>query len=806
MNTEQYTIDRLEKMLRGELANRLNTVDPENASMDILYRAVVLVTKEIIYEQRKKFWAYNLSVGTKQVFYLSMEFLLGRSLRNCLFNMGLVENMESALSRIGVRLEPLYEMEPDAGLGNGGLGRLAACYMDALAHEKYLATGYCILYEFGMFQQKIIDGWQTEWPDQWLPGGDVWLTARPGYEVEVKFGGELEESWEDGHHILIHKNYSSIMALGYDLTIPGYNSNGISLLRVWRAHTPSGMDMDSFNRGDYSTAFQNRAISEAISKVLYPNDNHAEGKNLRLRQQYFLCAASIADICRRHLELYGSLDNFAEKNAIHINDTHPALAIPEMMRFLLDDCGYSWDLAWNIVNKTFAYTNHTVMSEAMEQWDVSLMRTLLPRIYSIIQEINRRFCDELYQELHLNQQAVSRMSIISDHKVKMANLAVVGSHCVNGVSGLHSQILKDDVFNDFYKVTPDKFTNVTNGIASRRWLMQANPDLTKVIAGAIGNDFKDDMQQLSKLNDFKGNKAFLDKIAKAKHKNKIRFSKYITDKTGLKLDPDSIFDVQVKRLHEYKRQQLNTLDIIATYQYLKDNPNADFTPRTYIFGAKAAPGYYLAKQIIKLICTLGDTIEKDPIIRQKMRVVFLEEYNVTLSELLMPASDISQQISLAGTEASGTGNMKLMLNGAITLGTLDGANVEINNAVGSDNIIIFGMNADEVDQRKSAGYDPASYYHSNPVIRRAVDGLMHDFGSTNFPDLYNMFKTTDQYLTLADFDSYRNARHLSEELYNDKYKWLDMSLRNIAQSGIFCADRAVNEYAKHIWGIDKASM
>jgi starch phosphorylase len=794
-------------MLRDTLSHRLGCSDPLLASDELLYQAVVLVLNSIMLKQRKKFWARNLSMGKKQVYYLSMEFLLGRSLRNSLFNMGLIEEMETALNKLDSvqkrSLEHLYPLEPDAGLGNGGLGRLAACYLDALAHEEYLATGYCILYEFGIFKQSILDGWQYEEPDNWLPGGEVWLTSKPSYEVEVKFGGNIEETWENGHHVLQHKNHSSVRALAYDINLPGYNSDGISLLRVWRAKAQSGMDMDAFNQGDYTTAFQQKAASEAISKVLYPNDNHIEGKTLRLRQQYFLCAASISDICRRHLSNYGTLDNFAEKNAIHINDTHPTLAIPELMRFLVDDCGYPWGQAWDIVYKTFAYTNHTVMAEALERWDESLLKNLLPRIYMIICEINRRFCAHLFEDLHLNQDAVSRMSIVFGHQIRMANLAVVGSHCVNGVSALHSQILRDDVFKDFYSVFPEKFTNVTNGIASRRWLMQANPSLTGLIADSIGKHFGADMMNLQKLNDFADDAAFLDKLAASKRENKERFCRYVERKTGVLLNPDSIFDVQVKRLHEYKRQQMNALDILATYQYLRDNPNAEFTPRTYIFGAKAAPGYYIAKQVIKLICSLADKIESDPVIREKMRVVFLEEYNVTLSELLMPASDISEQISLAGYEASGTGNMKLMLNGAVTLGTMDGANVEIYEAVGADNIIIFGLTAEEVEQKKRNGYDPMHFYRSNPVIRQAVEALNSNLLGQSFPELYQLLKTSDPYLTLADFDAYRAARARSEELYNERYGWLKMSLKNIAESGVFCADRSVNEYARGIWGLEK---
>jgi len=798
-----YNTETLLQLIKDKMTYRLAIADPYAASDELYYQAIVMVVNDILYEKRKKFWAGNLSAGKKQVYYLSMEFLLGRSLKNSLYNLGINEAMEEALANFDVRLERLYDREPDAGLGNGGLGRLAACYLDGLATEDYLATGYCILYEFGIFKQRIIDGWQSELPDQWLPGGEVWLTAKPGYEVEVRFGGQMVESWEDGYHVVEHKNYQTVMAIPYDINIPGYHTDGTSMLRVWRAKNVSGMDMESFNRGDYSGAFQQTSIGEAISKVLYPNDNHHEGKMLRLRQQYFLCAASIADICRRHLSVYGTLANFSQKNAIHINDTHPTLAIPEMMRFLLDDCGFGWDAAWEIVTGTFAYTNHTVMREAMECWDEGMMRALLPRIHAIICEINNRFCLDLFEDKRVNQFTVSQMAIVGDHQVRMAHLAIVGSHSVNGVSGLHSQILKDDVFRDFYNVLPGRFTNVTNGIASRRWLIQSNPSLTKLIAESIGPDFDENLASLTMLNDFAGDKGFLDKLAASKRENKERFCKYMQQKIGVTLDPDSIFDVQVKRLHEYKRQQMNALEIISTYCYLRDHPKVNVTPRTYIFGAKAAPGYFMAKQIIKLICTLSKTIEADPVMCKKMRVVFLEEYNVTLSEILMPASEISEQISLAGTEASGTGNMKLMLNGAITLGTLDGANVEIRGQVGDDNILIFGMTAEEVDERRAHGYYPSKYYNESPVIKQAVDMLLSGFGDDSFPDIHGNLISSDYYMALADFDSYKEIRDKSVKLYEDKYTWLRMSLRNIAQSGFFCADRAVSEYAQNIWNLSK---
>jgi len=799
-----YTKAELSHLLRDKLTKHMGVGDLTAAPDKIFYQACVRVINDIMFAKRKEFWADNLSGGKKQVYYLSMEFLLGRSLRNSLHNMQIVEQMRQALAEdFEVRLDDLYELEPDAGLGNGGLGRLAACYLDAAANEKYLCTGYCILYEFGIFKQQIINGWQRELPDNWLPGGETWLAPKPNYQVEVRFGGELREHWEAGKHLVQHHGYSTVLAVPYDIHVPGYGGQGVSLLRVWRAKNIAGMDMDYFNRGDYAGAFRQAIYGEAISKQLYPNDNHYEGKVLRLRQQYFLCAASIADICRRHMSVYGTFDNFAEKNAIHINDTHPTMAIPEMMRFLLDDCGYDWVPAWSIVKNTFAYTNHTVMKEAMEVWDAEMLKKLVPRIYSIITEINRRHCLSLL-EIHMqNQEQVTSMAILKHDKIHMANLAVVGSHSVNGVSKLHSQILKADVFNDFYNVFPAKFTNVTNGIASRRWLMQANPSLTDLIKDAIGEDFADDFRNIQKLRKFEDDAAFLDRMAASRKANKIKFCELILRRQSVKLDPDSIFDVQVKRLHEYKRQQLNALEIIATYQRLKENPSADFHPRTYIFGAKAAPGYFMAKQIIKLICSLADLIEKDPAVNKKMKVLFVEDYNVSKMEELLPASDISQQISLAGTEASGTGNMKLMLNGAITLGTMDGANVEIREAVGDENIFIFGMNAAQVEVLRAGGYHPSQYYARNPVIKRAVGALLKDFGADGFHDLFNMLTSSDYYMTLADFEDYQKARMLSGKLYQDKYRWQKMALRNIAESAAFCADRSISEYAENIWGLKR---
>ena len=799
-------MDRFSKAeLKAEIEKNLMllfSVEPEQASDDQFYKATSLMVRNILTEKQKNFSAYTHSNGNKEVYYLSMEFLMGRSLKNSLYNLEIVGLVSAALDEMGVKLENLYEYEPDPGLGNGGLGRLAACYLDGLASQDYTATGYCILYEYGIFKQKIIDGWQTELPDYWLPGGEIWLTPNPDQAIDVHFGGEVEEFWDYGYHHINYKNYNTVKAVPYDMPVSGYQSEGVSNLRLWKA-VSAGIDMDSFNRGDYLSALRQNSMTEVISKVLYPNDSHMEGKLLRLRQQYFLAAASVGDIINHHMATYGTLDNLADKIAIHINDTHPTLAIPELMRILLDECGYTWERAWELTQGVFAYTNHTVMSEALEIWNEDMFKNLLPRIYQIICEINRRFCLELEQKYNQPPYAVSSMSIVQNRGIKMANLCVVGSHSVNGVSKLHSQIIKDDLFHLFYGVWPEKFTNVTNGIASRRWLLQANPRLTKFISARIGEDYLKDFSQLSQLKRFAEDPDTLKELAQVKRENKLSFAGFVQKQYGITLDPESIFDAQVKRLHEYKRQHLNALHILHLMKKLRDNPNLDLTPRTFIFGAKAAPGYYLAKQIIRLICVLQKEIENDPLLRQKLRIVYLEDYRVTLSELLTPACDVSEQISLAGTEASGTGNMKLMLGGAITLGTYDGANVEIHEQVGDENIVIFGMRTEEVNAMRQRGYAPGEYYQKDPLIRDLIDTLYAGISGNKFPEIADSLKNTDPYMVLADFRAYIEAQEKIQQLYRQPDVWHRMSLMNIAGSGVFCADRAVEEYAQRIWRLTK---
>jgi len=791
------------KMIKEKFLEKLElqfNVKPDEASNTQIYQALSSIIVDVLKKKRQKYVNRVHSDGKKQIYYLSMEFLMGRSLKTSLYNLEIAKDIEKMLKDYDIKIDHIFDCEPDAGLGNGGLGRLAACYLDALATQNFPAMGYSICYEYGIFKQKLEDGWQTELPDNWLPGGQVWLDARPELAIPVHFEGELHEYWDNQYHHLSHVNYSTVNAIPYDMYVSGHDSESVSVLRLWAAKAPS-FDMSMFNQGDYEKALGQNAAANAISKVLYPNDNHLEGKSLRLRQQYFMCAASVGDIVNNHMSVYGTLDNLHEKVAIHINDTHPTLAVPELMRILLDDCGYSWDKAWHIVTNTFAYTNHTVMAEALEKWDVNLVKRIIPRIFSIIVEINNRYCAGLMERNGGDSAKTTRMSIIKDNQIHMATLCVVASHSINGVSKLHSEIIKQSVFNDEYTDTPRKFKNVTNGIAYRRWLYQSNPGLTKLLDDKIGPKFLHDGSELKKLCVFENDNAVLEKLMKIKKENKERFAKYVKKQSGFAIDTDSIFDVQVKRLHEYKRQHLNVMNILADYEYLLQNPDADFTPKTYIFAAKAAPGYYLAKQIIKLIWAISEEIRKNPKISKKLSVYFLEDYSVSLSELLMPSADVSEQISLAGTEASGTGCMKLMLNGAITLGTLDGANIEIKDAAGEENIVIFGMKTEEVNDLKRRGYNPTSYYESNPVIKNAIDRMYHGINGCNFNDVANSLKDMDPYMVLADFDSYRNAQKFVTECYNDKKKWAKMSLNNIAGAGIFAADRAVSEYAKDIWGL-----
>ena len=794
----KYTKREFEKLLKDKLMSECN-VTLDTASADQIYRCLAMITRQIMSDRQKQFQSKVLGEGKKQVYYLCMEFLMGRSLRTSLFNLGLNEVAESVLADADIKIDTIYDQEPDAGLGNGGLGRLAACYLDGMATDCIPGTGYSILYEYGIFKQKIVDGWQQETADNWLPGGQVWIKSHPDQAQEIRFDGQAIETWEGAFHHVKYENYNSVIAVPNDMYVAGYGSNGVSKLRLWQAKAPS-FDMSSFNAGNYNTAISRSASAELISKILYPNDNHTEGKILRLRQQYFFSAASIADILQNHLNQYGTLDNLADKVAIQLNDTHPTVAIPEMMRILLDECSYEWDAAFDICRKVFAYTNHTVMSEALEKWNADIFRNTLPRIWQIVCEMDRRCRADLAKAFPGDQGKIDYMAIIGDNQVRTANICAYTCHAINGVSKLHSEIIKDSVFHDYFLYKPQAFKNVTNGIAYRRWLLCSNPGLTHLLEETIGDGFKTDASELKKLEKFVDDKTVQAAAAKVKRENKANFANYLQKATGQVIDPDSIFDCQVKRMHEYKRQHLNALNIAAEYLYLKNNPNAEFTPKTYIFGAKAAPGYYMAKQMIRMICKLGKLIDEDPAVRGKLRIVYLEDYCVSLSERLMPASEVSEQISLAGTEASGTGNMKFMLNGAITLGTLDGANVEIADAAGHENEIIFGMLTPEVNALKGMGYHPNAFINGDNTAMAVLDFLEKGWNGENFNEVTSNLRNSDPYMVMADFKDYRRAQHDLQELYRDKQKWNHMSLKNISNAGIFSADRSIMDYARDIWG------
>ena len=794
----KLTKKEFEKILKDKVVSECG-VTLDVASAEQIYRCMAMIVRQIMSDRQKQFQAKTLGEGKKQVYYLCMEFLMGRSLRTSLFNLGLNEVAEQVLADADIKIDTIYEQEPDAGLGNGGLGRLAACYLDGMATDCIPGTGYSILYEYGIFKQKIVDGWQQETADNWLPGGQVWIKSHPDQAQEIRFDGQAIETWEGGFHHVKYENYNSVIAVPNDMYVAGYGTQGVSKLRLWQAKAPS-FDMSSFNAGNYNTAISQSASAELISKILYPNDNHTEGKILRLRQQYFFSAASVADILGNHLNQYGTLENLPDKIAIQLNDTHPTIAIPEMMRILLDECSYEWDAAFDICRKVFAYTNHTVMSEALEKWNVDIFRSTLPRIWQIVQEMDRRCRADLEKAFPGDQGKINYMAIIGDNQVRMANICAYTCHSINGVSKLHSEIIKDSVFHDYFLYKPKAFKNVTNGIAYRRWLLAANPGLTKLLEDSIGPGFKQDASELKKFEKFADDSAMLDKLAAVKRANKVNFANYLEKVTGQVIDPDSIFDCQVKRMHEYKRQHLNALNIAAQYLYLKENPNADFIPKTYIFGAKAAPGYYMAKQMIRMICKLGKLIDNDPAVKDKLRIVYLEDYCVSLSERLMPASEVSEQISLAGTEASGTGNMKFMLNGAITLGTLDGANVEIADAAGKDNEIIFGMLTPEVNALKGMGYHPQAFISDDNVAMAVLDMLEKGWNGENFSEVTNNLRNSDPYMVLADFKDYRRAQHTVQELYKQKQTWNRMSLMNISNAGIFSADRSIMDYARDIWG------
>lgn len=782
-------------------------VSPEEASNAQMYKAVILTVRDALTSKRSVFRHTVKKEKKKRVYYLCMEFLIGKSLRNNLMNLGIDNEYREVLKSMGFDLDELYDIERDPGLGNGGLGRLAACFMDSLTTLDYPATGFSLCYEYGLFKQKIVDGSQVEMPDVWMPSGESWLVPRNDKTFTVRFGGKVSERWENNHLNIIHTDYEEVQAVPYDMMISGRDSFAVNNLRLWRAHDMTNFNMNLFTQGQYMQAVQENTNAETLTKLLYPSDEHMEGKILRLSQQYFLVSASLQNIVADHLSVYGTLSNFAEKNSIHINDTHPALCIPELMRIFMDVYSFSWESAWSVVTKTVSYTNHTVLPEALECWNEDIFRLRLPRIYGIVCEINRRFCADLWNMYPGDWDRISRMSIMANGQVRMANLSVLGSHKTNGVSELHSEILKKTVFHDFYTAFPERFTNVTNGIAHRRWLCYSNPELAGLLNSTIGDGYIKNPEELSKFADFYNDSSVIEELRGIKHRNKERFAEYYKKTTGLNIDTHSVFDVQVKRMHEYKRQLLNVLKIVSYYNDLLENPDADVTPKTFLFGGKAAPSYYFAKDIIKLIWALGKEIDKNPKIREKLRVIYLEDYNVSTAEILMPATDISEQISLAGKEASGTGCMKFMINGALTLGTLDGANVEMAEAVGNDNIYIFGLTSAEVDDLWRRGYSSMLYYKADPKLKAAVDRIAEGFAGEDFTGIVNYFlannKIPDPYMCLADFESYVKASDRIMLDYSNRNEWTKRSLLNIAAAGKFSSDRSIKEYADNIWGIEQ---
>ena len=792
----------LRERIEAKLVTR-GITDPKRASAEMIYNATVNAIKDIMLDYRAEFKRRAKAAGGKKICYLCMEFLVGRALKNNAMNLGIYEDLCGILSDFGTSFERVYACEVDPGLGNGGLGRLAACFMDSLSAQDYYANGYSLLYENGLFKQRIVDGEQVELIDEWLPSGGVWLVPHPERALTVRLGGKFDEKWENGKLNITYYDYDEAKAVPYDLLIPGTDTDAVNVIRLWRArqaHVSYGVDA---SRSAY-IANSSKNNAEDITRQLYPADNYDEGKLLRLTQQYFLVSASLQNIINDYLAAHGSLHGFEDNISIHINDTHPALAIPELMRILMDVYSYSWDDAWSVVVKTISYTNHTVLPEALECWRLELFAMKLPRIFNIVNEINRRFTADLWNLYPGDWDRISDMSIVAYNQVRMANLSIVGSHNVNGVSALHSEILKKTIFNNFYKMSPYKFTNVTNGVAHRRWLCYSNPKLCALLDELIGTGYRSDLNEISALREYAKDATVLDKIAAIKHYNKESFSYYAYQKCGRRIDPDSIFDVQIKRMHEYKRQLLNVLKIIALYNEILDNPNTDIKPQTFIFGCKAAPGYVMAKKLIKLVWFLAKELESNPLTRDKLKVVFMEEYNVSLAEILIPAADISEQISLAGKEASGTGCMKLMMNGAVTLGTMDGANVEICEAVGRDNIYIFGLNAKDVDSLWRSGYSSKDYYHQSDKLKRVVDRLYSPIGGEDFSHIADYlinpgFGVADPFMCMADFDSYMNAYSCAAEDYVNRDKWWSMSLMNTACSGVFSSDNSIRKYADEIW-------
>ena len=799
--TTPFTTKSMEEALSAKVMLTFGKV-PQDANDQEMMKACALVLRDVMAIRSVEAARKTRCEQKKQVHYLSLEFLMGRSLMKNAYNLDVLPQLREALDNLGFKAADIFELEPDAGLGNGGLGRLAACYLDSMTTLDIPATGYSICYELGIFRQKIVEGQQVELPDDWKNLGASWLLPKPEEAQDVYFGGTLREFWANGHLHIVNENATKVQAIPCDMVVAGYGTDHVNTLRLWDARAVRPVDMALFSRGDYLKSAEEEAMAKTIARILYPEDNHYEGKSLRLKQQYFFVSATVQSIAHKHLETYGTLKNFHEKHVLQINDTHPTLVIPELMRIFIDEAGMTWDEAWEITTQSVAYTNHTVLAEALEHWPQSLVSSLLPRIWQIIQEISVRWQRKVDAFYH-DEEMTRKMAIIWDGEVYMANLCIAGGMAVNGVSGLHSDILKKDVFKHACTMEPWKFQNVTNGVDHRRWLSEINPGLDALIRDLTGgDDYLTQPLTLRKLDAFADDKAVQEQLAAIKKANKESFAAYAKKTQGVILNPNAIFDVQVKRLHEYKRQLLNTLHIISLYQKLQDDPNSITQPHTFLFGAKAAPGYAVAKRIIRLINSLADDIAHNPLCKDKLQVVFLENYRVSLAERLMPASEVSQQISTAGKEASGTGNMKFMMNGALTVGTLDGANVEMHEVLGDENMFLFGLHADEVAQLKHEGYVPQRLYNHDPELRRALDALRTGFrDGQSYDDLFQRLLFSDEYLLLADFRSYAEAEERMVRTYADPAKWNSMSIHNIARSGIFAADRAIAEYADNIWHV-----
>lgn len=789
----------------------------DEATPEQAFQAVAYAVKDVIIDEWIATHKEYEKQDAKTLYYLSMEFLMGRALGNNIINIMALPEVKEVLDELGFDLNAIEDQEPDPALGNGGLGRLAACFLDSLATLGYPAYGCGIRYRYGMFKQKIENGYQMEVPDDWLKNGYPFEVRRAEYATEVKFGGYVRTVWENGREHFVQEGYQSVRAVPYDMPIVGYGNNVVNTLRIWDAEAINTFSLDSFDKGDYQKAVEQENLAKTIVEVLYPNDNHYAGKELRLKQQYFFISASVQRAVKKYMEKHEDIHKFFEKTVFQLNDTHPTVAVPELMRILLDEFNLTWDEAWAVTTKTCAYTNHTIMSEALEKWPIELFSRLLPRIYQIVEEINRRFVEQIQQMYPGNQDKIRKMAIIYDGQVRMANLAIVGGFSVNGVARLHTEILKKEELRDFYEMMPQKFNNKTNGITQRRFLLHGNPLLAEWVTGKIGSEWITNLPHIHRLavyaDDPKCQQEFMD----IKYQNKVRLAKYIKEHNGIDVDPRSIFDVQVKRLHEYKRQLMNILHVIYLYNQLKDNPNLDMVPRTFIFGAKAAAGYKRAKLTIKLINSVADVINNDKSIDGKIKVVFIEDYKVSNAEIIFAAADVSEQISTASKEASGTGNMKFMLNGALTLGTMDGANVEIVEEVGVENAFIFGMTSDEViGYENKGGYNPMEIFNNNYQIRRVLMQLINGYFAPQDPelfrDIYNSLLNTqssdraDTYFILKDFPSYAEAQQKVDQAYRNESWWAKAAILNVACSGKFTSDRTIEEYVNDIWHLEKVKV